>query len=106
MKIRLKLKDPNGIACDPESRITWTGKEIVKSEITTFVASAIARGLLERVDVEEETLIKLLRVANDRFPANDWCDNIAKLRKPCGTCKSCKAKQQIDNILKEQDDLD
>ena len=102
MKIKLRLRNPNGIACDPETRVTWTGTLIERSEITVFVASAIARGLLERVDVEEEDLIKLLRVVNKRFPANDWCDDIAKLGKPCKVCKACKAKQQIDKILADK----
>jgi hypothetical protein len=103
MKIKLRLRNPNGIACDPESRITWTGKNIVKSDITTFVASAIARGLLERIDIDDDSLIKLLRAINNRFPDNDWCDNIAKIKKPCGKCKGCKIKQNINSIIAGQD---
>ena len=105
MKIRLKLRNPNGIACDPETRITWTGERIEKTEITVFVASAIARGLLERVDVGEEDLVKILRAVTKRFPANDWCDDINETGKPCGECKCCKTKRQIDKILAEQDEV-
>ena len=50
MKIKLRLKESDKILCDPETKITWTGNKIIESEITTFVASAIGRGILEIVE--------------------------------------------------------
>lgn len=50
MKQRLRLKDRSKIAYDPETRLTWENNLVIESEITSFVAWALGKGILEVVE--------------------------------------------------------
>lgn len=53
MKVKLRLKDKNRIAWDPDTDITWTGNKVIGSEITPFVAKAMAKEVLVEVKEKE-----------------------------------------------------
>lgn len=53
-KIKLQLKDKKRIAWDPDTDITWTGNKINESEITPFVAKAMAKEVLVEVKEKKE----------------------------------------------------
>lgn len=53
MKQKLRLKDKNKIAYDPETKLTWEGDKVIESEITSFVAWALGKGILEVVEDKE-----------------------------------------------------
>ena len=48
LKFRLKIKDV--IAVDPETKNTWSGKKVIESELTPFVAKKLSQGILELVE--------------------------------------------------------
>ena len=55
IKLRLSKQYQNKIAWDPDTDITWTGDKIFESEVTSFVARAMAKKVLEEVKGKETT---------------------------------------------------
>jgi len=55
MKIKLKLtkKFQKKVAWDPDTDITWTKDKVFETEITPFIAKAMAKGVLEEIKGKE-----------------------------------------------------